>query len=69
MTPQELIDLMKTTTSLEHWEQNCNEVKRRCNGYPAFWYRTIVLSGLMDEILGPFGASSKITIQRIGDVL
>lgn len=50
MTEQEVIDLMETSKSEQEWNDNCDEVKRRCNGYPSFWYGTMIMSGRLTRI-------------------
>jgi hypothetical protein len=54
MNKDEVIALMSTSKSEEEWNNNCDEVKRRCGGYPSFWYSTIVISGLMAQITAGF---------------
>ncbi len=54
MSEQEVIALMKSSKSEADWNRNCDEVKRRCNGYPPFWYSSIVLSGLMYRVTATF---------------
>ena len=62
MTQQEVIDLMKSSKSEEDWNKNCDLVKQKCNGYPPFWYKEIILSGLADEIMQKFGETTEIHI-------
>lgn len=52
MTKQEVIDLMKSSKSKQEWNDNCDKVKKACNGYPDFWFVEIVMSGLADKTLG-----------------
>ena len=43
------------------WNERCDEVKAaNGGGYPAFWFHTMILSGLADEIVG--AGSSDIAI-------
>jgi hypothetical protein len=61
MTKQEVIDLMKTSKNTSEWNRNCDIVKERCGGdYPDFWFSTMIMSGLMNEILGPGSDEIKI---------
>lgn len=50
MTVDEVVDFMSQSISEEDWDKRCDEVKRRCNGCPQFWYPAIVLSGLMGKV-------------------
>lgn len=52
MTKQEAIDLMKTSTNNDEWDANCDKVKDAFLGYPDWWYKEIILSGLMRSTLG-----------------
>lgn len=47
MSEEEVKELMKTSESEAAWNSNCDYVKRKCDGYPAFWFAAIVQSGLM----------------------
>jgi hypothetical protein len=63
MTEEEVIELMKTSISLQEWNDNCKLVKKNCNGhYPDFWYSIMILSGLADQIVNKFGMDTKIRI-------
>lgn len=46
-TPEEVAAYMSAATSKSDWNERCDAVKSANNGYPDFWYATIVLSGLM----------------------
>lgn len=54
MTKQEVIDLMKSSKSEEEWAANCDKVKKEFGGYPHFWYKSIILSGLAAETIAKF---------------
>ena len=43
MSEQEVIDLMYSSSSEDNWDRNCDIVKKEFNGYPEFWYRSIIL--------------------------
>jgi|TARA_Y100000310_G_C20691033_1_gene822215 hypothetical protein len=60
MTIQEVKDLMLSSKNREDWGKNCNIIKKKCNGYPDFWYREIIQSGLCDEVLGEGSSKMKI---------
>lgn len=45
-TPEGVKALMESSRSEENWNDNCDKVKAANNGYPGFWYATIMLSGV-----------------------
>ena len=47
MTEEEVVTLMEDSKTEEEWNTNRDLVKAACGGYPDFWYRAIVLSGVM----------------------
>ena len=49
MTEPEVVALMKSSRSEEEWDANCDAVKAPGGVYPDFWYRAIVLSGVMSD--------------------
>lgn len=51
MSKEEVIALMETSKSEEEWDANCDIVKERCDGYPDFWYTTMITSGRMYTIV------------------
>ena len=55
MTVEEVKNLMKSSKTMKEWDDNCDEVKRRCNGYPDFWYREIILSSLLSLTREQYG--------------
>lgn len=46
MTEAEVVALMESSKSEDEWNDNCDRVKRACGGYPSFWYKAIIISGL-----------------------
>lgn len=50
MTIEEVKDLMKSSKSAKEWDDNCDKVKEYFKGYPDWWYREIVLSGIHFKI-------------------
>lgn len=62
MTENEVVELMKSSKSAKEWDDNCDIVKERCNGYPDFWFRAIIRSGLAKETMAQYGGSPDITI-------
>lgn len=58
MNEQQVVDLMKSSKSEEEWNANRDKVKTVFGGYPDFWYRAIVLSGLAAEVTATSWAPS-----------
>ena len=50
MNCREVVDLMTSATSEKDWNSKCNQVKDACEGYPSFWFSSIILSGLADRV-------------------
>lgn len=46
MSKDEVIALMESSRDEDDWNRNCDTVKRRCEGYPPFWYAAVIVSGL-----------------------
>jgi hypothetical protein len=63
MEKSDVVSLMESSKSESEWNNNCDKVKDACNGYPDYWYREIIMSGLCDRVSSRFGGSgSKISI-------
>lgn len=62
MNEAEVVELMRSSTSEEEWDDNCDRVKEACNGYPDFWYRAILSSGVMTETVEKFGGSAEMQV-------
>lgn len=62
MNEQEVITLMESSSTLAEWESNCDEVQEACDGYPPFWYKSIIASGLADRVAAKWGGDAKIHI-------
>ncbi len=41
---------MNSATSESDWNNKCDQVKTAFNGYPDFWFSSIVLSGLAGRV-------------------
>lgn len=54
MQEQEVIELMKSSKNEQEWNANCNKVKLANNGYPDFWYSSIIASGIYAETAANF---------------
>jgi len=50
MNESEVVELMKSSKSESEWNKNADTVKAKCNGYPSFWYASIVMSGVLSEV-------------------
>ena len=44
---QNVVKLMESSKSPQEWNANADTVKKANNGYPAFWFKAIVLSGVV----------------------
>jgi hypothetical protein len=42
MNQQQVIELMESSKSADEWNSNFDKVKSVCNGYPAFWFPSII---------------------------
>ena len=47
MNQQEVIGLMASSRNETEWNNNASAVKAACEGYPPFWFKKIIISGLM----------------------
>lgn len=61
---QGVIELMGSSVNAMDWDDNADKVKAANGGYPAFWYRAIIASGLMDRTLGAGASRLRITSLR-----
>ena len=53
-TENGVIALMRSSKNSREWEVNCDKVKAANDGgYPEFWFRAVIQSGLIKEVLGP----------------
>lgn len=51
MTQQEVVVLMQSSKTEQEWNENCDLVKAAYGGdYPQFWFGTIILSGVLDNM-------------------
>ena len=51
MTQQQVLDLMKSSKNEEEWDQNCDAVSEAFGGYPDFWNKLIIASGVASQVL------------------
>jgi hypothetical protein len=53
LTDNEYMRLLQSRSSKD-WGDVCDEIKRARNGvYPRDWFQKIILSGVMNAVLGP----------------
>ena len=62
MNIKEVVDLMESSKSGEEWGANCYKIKAACGGYPSYWYKEILLSGLATRVTARFGDDADIHI-------
>jgi len=55
MTKEQVVDLMKSSTSENEWNNNCDKVKAAFGGYPSFWYSAVIMSGVLNKTRQKFG--------------
>lgn len=49
MTELQVIELMLSSKTENEWNDNCDKVKSAFNGYPDFWFFTIVIGGVLGK--------------------
>ena len=50
MNENEVVELMESSKSEQEWNDNCDKVKKACDGYPSFWYASIIMSGVASSV-------------------
>ena len=65
MTKEQVVTLMKSSSNGQEWDANCDKVKAACNGYPDFWFETIVMSGLLKQVGKAWGDSDADKIHLV----
>jgi hypothetical protein len=50
MTESEVVALMESSQNEAEWDANCDHVQAACDGYPAFWFAAVMLSGLAARV-------------------
>lgn len=53
-TPEGVAALMRTSKTEDEWNANCDAVKSANDGYPNFWFATVLASGLVGEVTSKF---------------
>ena len=62
MSEREVIALMESSKSSAEWNTNCDIVKAKCGGYPSFWFRAIILSGIGDRVAAAWGGDMQLHV-------
>lgn len=66
MNEQQVVELMQGSKSEAEWNANTRKVKQIFKGgYPDFWYRAIVLSGVATKTAAKYGAKAEIRVTGI----
>ena len=53
---------MESAVSERDWNSKADVVKKKCGGYPSFWYKAIIMSGLIGQVFAKFGVNPNIQI-------
>jgi hypothetical protein len=63
-TPDGIRDLMHSSKNPDDWNANCDAIKAANGGnYPSFWFATIILSGLSEEVARSWGDETALDIK------
>lgn len=62
MNEQQVVALMKSSTSEHDWNDKCHQVKKACGGYPDFWYQAIIASGVACDTAQNWGGQGGIVL-------
>lgn len=64
---EDVVELMKSSTDENEWNDNCDKVKDANMGdYPSFWYKAIILSGI--GYSKPFVKPLTISVLNVDDL-
>lgn len=66
MNEEEVVDLMDSSRSESEWNDNAAKVKQACGGFPVFWYRAIVASGLINRVAARWGGDGMMKVSSPG---
>jgi hypothetical protein len=58
MDRNSVVELMKSSKSEAEWDENCDLVKATFHGYPEFWFKEIIQSGLAEKVFASFNDRS-----------
>lgn len=63
-TQDGVVKLMRSSKDSREWNANCDAVKAANSGdYPDFWYVTIMMSGLAQEVADRWGDPTAMNIK------
>lgn len=62
---EEVVRLMESSQTSDEWNNNADKVKTACDGYPSFWFRAVVLSGVMARVTARWGGSDRISVSPL----
>lgn len=65
MNQQEVIALMNSSKTEDEWNTNADIIKKKCGGWPPFWYAAIIASGLIQEVAKRWGSDGKIHLSTL----
>jgi len=66
MNEQQVVALMASSKTEDEWNANCDAVKKATGGgYPEFWFRSIIMSGLCRRISADWGGDEQIHVSVI----
>ena len=64
-TEEQVVALIKSSNSDKELWENTNRVKKDFEGYPSFWYNAIILSGVMNEVVGKWRPWTDATLIQV----
>jgi len=50
MNREDVLKLMRSRKKENEWSNNCDIIIKEFNGFPDFWYNSIIISGLLKEV-------------------
>lgn len=59
---EDVVTLMKSSTSERNWNENCDKVKKANNGYPSFWFKAIIIGGVARDTSSKWGGDDAIHV-------
>lgn len=66
MDETQVVELMKSSETEKEWEENCETVYKACGGgYPSFWYKAVILSGVCRQTSAKWGGTDQVSITKI----
>lgn len=66
MDKKEVMELLESVQTYKQWADACDKIKRAHGyGYPDYWFKDVLQSGMADRILGRFGESTQMRIEIV----